>query len=376
MIPAITNKNTVIYIFLSSLILISTQVAAQDILYLNGGGKLECLVTNTNGPKVTYKMWQNRRGPDYVVPKSRLQLLFFQDGGYAAFDESIEGGMVIDKSDWKSDFILTKEGQLEAVDVENNIDGELRYSVSGRSQSRMTAEVLLILYQNGDHELLGGTEETNKALIKAKTKPASDQVNPPSNKDEVVIATPENSTEVTNESGPDNSGFELNSIDRKEFSAKALDKTRNLGQYFSIIADKETNWQDANEAIDLAVTLFVSEEAQVEVSSTSTREKKTFPIRKYLERLKLLKYERVEISWSDIAYVSNLKKGVDGNYYGVVSFVQKFTGYRDGKPVYSDYTRKNIEVVLKGYTKKVGGQTQELWDVFLSDIGVVNTRRG
>ncbi|MEM7658534.1 MAG: hypothetical protein AAF399_20580 [Bacteroidota bacterium] len=165
-------------------------------------------------------------------------------------------------------------------------------------------------------------------------------------------------------------------VDMDEFSQKALDKTQTLGRYFTLIANKQTPYEDANAAIDLAVKLFINEDAGVEVSSANSVDKKMYPIRRYLDRLKLLKYDRIDIKWSDINYVSNLRKAPDGNYYGVISFVQKFTGYRDGVAVYSDYTQKNIEVILKGYVKEVAGESVELWDVFLSDIGVVNTRRG
>jgi hypothetical protein len=103
-------------------------------------------------------------------------------------------------------------------------------------------------------------------------------------------------------------------------------------------------------------------------------EKDQTPIRKYLAKLRLLKYSKVLIEWTDISYVSNLRKAPDGNYYGVISLQQKFSGFIDNKMVYSDVTRKNIEVVLKTYKKEVEGESVELWDVFLNNIGISATR--
>ncbi|MEZ4826612.1 MAG: hypothetical protein R3C61_10015 [Bacteroidia bacterium] len=414
-------------------VLMTSGIHAQDILYMQGGGRLECLVSDTQGGKVKYKMWQNRRGPDYVVPKDRLLMLFYQDGRYLIFSTDAPDGMKSYEAVTGSDRLVLRDGNTITCKLERRTPESIIYFDSNQERKDINlSDIVLIFFSDGGHELTGSAEQAANVLLQLNTSPAplaeppsapeNEQKNnplpesiPPANLTESApdnemtgkpaieeqpdpaaeefalaeeIELPAENTETVppeatpltetpaGEKAPDNSGYEISDIDMREYKAKALDRTRNLGQYFSIIADKSTNWQDANDAIDLAVALFVSEEASVEVSSTGSAEKKLYPIRQYLERLKLLKYERVDITWSDIAYVSDLKKGVDGNYYGIITFVQKFTGYRDGQPVYTDYTRKNIEVVLKGYTKQVGGQTRELWDVFLSDIGVVNTRRG
>ncbi|HWY33380.1 MAG TPA: hypothetical protein VNX68_01960, partial [Nitrosopumilaceae archaeon] len=61
-------------------------------------------------------------------------------------------------------------------------------------------------------------------------------------------------------------------------------------------------------------------------------------------------------------------------FYGVVTFEQEFRGYRDNQLVYSDITRKNTNVILKTYNKNYEGTTKTIWDVLLSDIGVVYTK--
>jgi len=116
---------------------------------------------------------------------------------------------------------------------------------------------------------------------------------------------------------------------------------------------------------------------------------RVFPLpSRRLERLGLLRPVRQTRSLKAIKYytpenvaevargqdVSDLKPGPDGNFYGVVSFEQVFRGYRDGKLVYSDITRKNATVVLKTYQKSVEGTTRSIWDVLLSDVGVISTK--
>ncbi|MEZ4774527.1 MAG: hypothetical protein R3D00_15185 [Bacteroidia bacterium] len=421
------NLNTKIYLIAFLSIWLANKASAQDILYMQGGNRLECLISDTQGGKVKYKMWQNRRGPDYVVPKERLLMLFYQDGRYTLFSSAFPDGMQQFEALTGTDRLILRDGSSISCRLERRTPESIIYL--DQTENRLDiplSSIVMIFFSDGQHELTGSAEQAAQILQNlGKNNPSP--IEPPATpepqivEEPITVTTPEPEPEpvfeepdphtaefeeaeeveevaeippvnesipateppeetltgaTTDATPPDNTGYEIPAIDMKEYKAKALDRTRNLGQYFSIIADKATNWQDANDAIDLAVALFVGEEATVEVSSAGSADKKLYPIRQYLERLKLLKYERVDITWSDIVYVSELKKGVDGNYYGIISFVQKFTGYRDGQPVYSDYTRKNIEIVLKGYTKQVGGQTKELWDVFLSDIGVVNTRRG
>lgn len=161
-------------------------------------------------------------------------------------------------------------------------------------------------------------------------------------------------------------------IDQETYSRKALQKTADLGTYLAIISDRNNSLEEANKAVELAVKLFINEDAQIEVSSQEGRNR--YKVRSYLNRLKLLKYDKIEISWTDISYVSDLKKGIDGNYYGVITLQQRFKGYLDNQVVYGDLTEKNIEVMVVAYQKETDGVQQQKWDVFLSDVGVVVTK--
>ena len=168
---------------------------------------------------------------------------------------------------------------------------------------------------------------------------------------------------------------EQDSIPLEEFNSKALAVVDDLGKYITIISDKNSHWLDVKRAINLACDLFVNEEVQVEVSYLGRSEHTRYVIRDYLDRMKLLKYDKVDISWSDIQYVSKLHKGTDGLYYGTISIQQRFSGIKDNKIVYKDITEKHIEVVLKPHTKVVDGESMILCDVYLGNIGVVVTNQ-
>jgi len=159
----------------------------------------------------------------------------------------------------------------------------------------------------------------------------------------------------------------------KEFADKAIEKAKDLGTYIEIVSDKNTNNTDAMDAIDLAVKLFIDDEQSIAISSLNREDVRTFLVRTYLQRLNLLKYSKVEVQWYDVHYVSNLRKGTDGRYYGIVTVYQKFTGYSGDNIKYADVTEKNIEIVLDRIPKNVGGTTVNVWEVYLGNITVAET---
>lgn len=164
-----------------------------------------------------------------------------------------------------------------------------------------------------------------------------------------------------------------------EYKDRGLQKVRVLNEYISVIVNQTGRQRDTeatarvDTSINEAVKLFINEDATVQVSGVHTLH---FSIRDYLNRIKNYSYGKVEITWSEVGFVSELQRGSDGNYYGTISVTQVFRGYSsDGKTaVYQDITRKNIEIVVKTYTVGVGGKFQLGCEVYLSDIGVKDNR--
>jgi len=163
--------------------------------------------------------------------------------------------------------------------------------------------------------------------------------------------------------------------DLKIFATNALQKTKELTKYISTITDKGIKDNEIKlEATDLAVELFVSEDNVVEVSNANRSEVIGYKIREYLNKIRVLAFTKVEITFYDVQYISEFKKGPDGKYYGVITFFQKFEGYKEGKLVYKDVTQKNIEVVIDKVTTMYGSKKVERWNVLLGNITVKETK--
>lgn len=102
------------------------------------------------------------------------------------------------------------------------------------------------------------------------------------------------------------------SPERKQaIDSLALEKVKDLGKYISIIGNKDTPFSEANRVIDRALELF-AEGSQMGVSSTNRKEIKYYGIREYFQRLMALNYDRVNVEWFNIQYISDLVRQPDG----------------------------------------------------------------
>jgi hypothetical protein len=164
------------------------------------------------------------------------------------------------------------------------------------------------------------------------------------------------------------------SFERKQaIDSLALEKVRDLSKYIKIVGSKETPFSEANRVIDRAEELFMND-AEIGVSSLGSNKITYYRVRKYMEHLMRLNYDRVEIEWYNIEYVSDLQRQPDGTYVGVITVFQTFRGYdQEGNLVYKDTTKKDITVYVKRKETQIGGRTIGFWDVLLGDMRVKET---
>jgi len=164
------------------------------------------------------------------------------------------------------------------------------------------------------------------------------------------------------------------SFERKQaIDSLALEKVRDLSKYIKIVGSKDTPFSEANRVIDRAEELFMSD-AEIGVSSIHSNQITFYRVRKYFEHLMRLNYDRVEIEWYNIEYVSDLQRQPDGTYVGVITIFQTFRGYdKEGNMVYKDTTKKDITVYVRRKETQIGGRTIGFWDVLLGDMRVKET---
>lgn len=163
------------------------------------------------------------------------------------------------------------------------------------------------------------------------------------------------------------------SPERKQaIDSLALEKVRDLSKYISIIGNKKTQFSEARRVMDRAEELFVPG-SEMGVSSLNRKEVNYYKVRQYFERLMALNYDRVNIQWYDIHYISDLERQPDGRYVGVVTIYQRFEGESDDGLKYKDTTKKDITIYVERKKTQIAGRTIEFWDVLLGDIRVTET---
>lgn len=347
----------------------------QDVLYEADGTAMPCLLVDFTPQFIKFKRADNPTGPNYSVEKSRLLMAFADNGSYVVFgpegkdytNAPSRQAMLSDSLRLKEDLVVTRDGRVVAgrLTAPDTVSFDL-LTADGTTQRLPRAQLVAVLHRDGRHQLLEPPAAVADALRQLDAQVAAHVPDAP--RGPSAVLAPPDAAEVDGV---------FTRVAFEAYRNKALMKTDELGSYLQTIVSQEVTPEASNQAIELAVGLFVNEEARVEVSNVNSNEKKQYRIRTYLRALKLLgeQYEQVRIAWTDISYVSDLRRGVDGNYYGVVTVQQVFEGLMEGKVVYRDVTRKNVEVVLKAYEKMRNGQTEELWDVFLANIGVTETRK-
>ncbi|HSJ66332.1 MAG TPA: hypothetical protein VK921_01600 [Anditalea sp.] len=160
---------------------------------------------------------------------------------------------------------------------------------------------------------------------------------------------------------------------KQAIDSLALEKVKDLSKYISIIGSKETQFSEANRVMDRAEELFAPA-AEMGVSSINTKDVAYYKVRRYFERLMALNYDRVNISWYDIHYISDLERQPDGRFVGVVTVYQRFEGTSQEAGLnYRDTTKKDITIYVERKSTQVAGRTIEFWDVMLGDIRVTET---
>lgn len=417
------------------LLAIHWKVFAQDKIYTTSG-VTKCKITSITSTVVTYLPDQNSK-PATLYVKQAL-LLFNEKGVYlepAKLDLSLkQNQQLIEKflhgesAGLQSDYIY--QGGDPITVIENTILNEDdKFVYIGKEGKKIEKKsIAAIVYKDGRHAVLApvaraagvlwtayeqkagsnialtvsekkmpvaatdtsrktttpnstanvppvaaGTESQDTSAT-VKSRPAQENtpkqlINTP--KDTSAPARP--ATEVAAQTARPSIDNFLDAPNKEEFEHKAKDKASKFSNYLKIICNKKAPTMEVDDAISQAALLFVNEDAIVEVSSLDkppVRRK----IKDYLRNLKLLPYDFITINWTKIQYVTDIKKGMDGNYTGTITFEQEFTGYKDNKVVYSDFTQKKMIVTMKTYEKYEEGKAVMHWDVLLGDVGVEATR--
>lgn len=389
---------------------------AQETIYLANGNRTAGKLTGVDNEKIKITVNRNGKQSNYALRRENVLLAFTDDGRYlligsldanpAKAQEQI--GLFQQSPPPRLAYDLLVRAAPPLViqgTISYESDEVVNYkTVSGASASINKRELAAILYRSGQHNLfmppasvvtvlnsvkgelirlsspaptpVAAQKATKITATKKTAKPVVSRpgtavvvASPP-----VPIAIPAANTSVSesNRQAPTVDKPSLNDTQYQQYRASALQRVDEFVNYLNVIIDKSLDDDRKDKAIEQAVALFMPG-ATIEVTSSKRPGVKKLSIETYLNNLKMLVYDSASIEWNEIQYVSELTQAVDGNYYGVITGQQTFTGYAEnGKDVlYSDVTQKSVKVKLQSYRKSSNKGAELKWAVLLGNIGVV-----
>ena len=350
---------------------------AQDMIYLTDGTKIPGKIVEIDANKVKFKNLANPNSQPFVRNLNYVRVAFNAVGNYIVFDpanplKDADKKEFILNSIYQRpfDILVDNKGTVIPVSIIEDNDNEVAAVYKGKELHYKKADFLLVIRKNGSHEFYSSVDKAIPFLGPGK-QVIRDILSQPMGKDEASV------TAAKIQIAKKDDG-EFIAPDLALFGTKSLQKTEEFTNYLQAISSVSTDRAAAVKSIDQACGLFLNEQARVEVSSTAANAiPKKYFIRDYLTRLMIKsgQYDKVNIEYADINYASKFRKGPDGNYYGTVTFVQKFQGFVDGNLVYGDQTTRNLTIVIKHYEKAINGQIVAGWDVFLDDMGITETKK-
>jgi uncharacterized protein with NRDE domain len=187
-------------------------------------------------------------------------------------------------------------------------------------------------------------------------------------------ASGQTKTAVTSKEAKIVDEINLSDADIELFKEQTKQKVDEFQQYIVTIGSKDEPAEKRNMAEKEALKLFYNG-AQMEISLAlpdGTVQKVNRPMEKYLARLKSLPYTKVIIRFYDIAYISDFTKGPDGKYYSTATIIQEFTGFNKDNIIYTDVTKKDIEIIIDIVEDKFFNEKR--WKIFLGDIKASETK--
>ena len=189
-----------------------------------------------------------------------------------------------------------------------------------------------------------------------------------------IYATGQTKTAVTSKEAKIVDEINLSDADIQVFKEQTKQKIEELQQYIVTLGSKDEPAEKRNMAEKEALKLFYKG-SQMEISLAmpdGSVQKVNRPMEKYLARLKSLPFTKVVIKFYDIAYISNFTKGPDGKYYSTATIIQEFTGFNGDNIVYTDVTKKEVEIIIDLVEDKFFNEKR--WKIFLGDIKASETK--
>ena len=382
---------------------LTLDLCAQDAIYTANGNRLDnAQLADLTEDRVIFTVQKADKPSTYNFQRQNVLVAFRKGNFLIVKDLNADLGRAkqelqtfLTTTAWQDKDYLIRAVPFAVIPAKISYESDVLINYvtnEGKSASISKGELIAVLYRDGRHNLIRDASEVAPLLAELK-KPIEASLQPVLNQPvakaptpsarkpvETVSGTkPSQSAEVQSSekspqpneiaSSPQLNKLILSEADYQSYRQKALDKVDEFSSYLNVITNKSLSAYERNQAVDQAASLFMPA-ATIEVTSNKRPGARRYPIRTYLNNLKLLPYSSTKIEWTEVQYLKELSQAADGNYYGIITGQQTFIGYGAGNTQYSDITPKNVRVKLERYHLTRNGQDDVKWNLLLGSIGV------
>jgi hypothetical protein len=154
----------------------------------------------------------------------------------------------------------------------------------------------------------------------------------------------------------------LNTENIEAFKHRAAQKVQDFADYLELLSDTTVNMAFKDQAEDMAIKLFSSEECKIDIAINSNKDKLPENIREFIQSVRQNAYGIFRVELGKILTSKEIEKTTDSTYKGFFVFsanIIKETAYA---------TRWMVNFEIKKVSKDFGGETKEIWEVYLGDI--------
>lgn len=167
---------------------------------------------------------------------------------------------------------------------------------------------------------------------------------------------------------------------------RCADKVKQMCDYIEYMSNPQQKINNRRYYRTVALNLFIGQGnsyeengrirdgVTMEVTSVNRKNPISHLMKSYFSNLiNRLSYSKVVMQTTDVSAmkISELQPLSDDTYVCTVYFEQSFCGYRDGRPVYKDITRKRVQCYVKVEQTEDGDE----YIVMLGDVTATDTQR-
>jgi len=154
----------------------------------------------------------------------------------------------------------------------------------------------------------------------------------------------------------------------RAYEANAKHKLTDFADFLSIYFDQNIGSAMKDQAGNMIVKLFSSEEITIPLFITGVKKTGNFTLAELLSNENLPEYNSTKILIDSIAVRDPLRYSGESLYMGTLTFSTRVISYSSSDSLVSEKIKMETEILVKKVNKTFGNESLRVWGVFLGSM--------